>query len=199
MTLTASISDYTISDKNRTLAAYVKHLNALAQARMRAAAEAETLIQQEQLAFEAWRDSLETVPAIKVRAPRSYSMNTLTNYMEMYNAGEPLAYCICCLIGCHTAEQGCSNPLLCYWAAFQPRNVAGVEGQGGGDSCNGVRKGDEQNWGRPHQEAGTHPDLSAFPYVSSLSWCCCITLFLISIMMSECLDRSLECHHGYQS
>lgn len=35
-------------------------------ARAKAAAEAEALLQQEQLAFEAWRDSLETVPTIKV-------------------------------------------------------------------------------------------------------------------------------------
>lgn len=35
--------------------------------RARAAAEAEVLLAEEQLAFEAWRDSLETVPTIKVR------------------------------------------------------------------------------------------------------------------------------------
>ena len=34
--------------------------------RRQAAAEAEVLLRQEQLAFEAWRDSLETVPTIKV-------------------------------------------------------------------------------------------------------------------------------------
>jgi glutamyl-tRNA reductase len=33
--------------------------------RARAAAEAEVLLGEEQLAFEAWRDSLETVPTIK--------------------------------------------------------------------------------------------------------------------------------------
>lgn len=33
--------------------------------RARAAAEAEVLLREEQLAFEAWRDSLETVPTIK--------------------------------------------------------------------------------------------------------------------------------------
>lgn len=35
-------------------------------ARAKAAAEADALLTQEQLAFEAWRDSLETVPTIKV-------------------------------------------------------------------------------------------------------------------------------------
>lgn len=35
--------------------------------RRKAAEEAEVLLDQEQLAFEAWRDSLETVPTIKVR------------------------------------------------------------------------------------------------------------------------------------
>ena len=35
--------------------------------RRKAAAEAEVLLRQEQLSFEAWRDSLETVPTIKVR------------------------------------------------------------------------------------------------------------------------------------
>jgi glutamyl-tRNA reductase len=35
--------------------------------RAKAAAEAEGLLEQEQLAFEAWRDSLETVPTIKAR------------------------------------------------------------------------------------------------------------------------------------
>ena len=35
--------------------------------RRQAAAEAEVLLRQEQLSFEAWRDSLETVPTIKVR------------------------------------------------------------------------------------------------------------------------------------
>ena len=35
-------------------------------ARLRAAEEADALLTQEQLAFEAWRDSLETVPTIKV-------------------------------------------------------------------------------------------------------------------------------------
>ena len=34
--------------------------------RRKAAGEAEVLLRQEQLAFEAWRDSLETVPTIKV-------------------------------------------------------------------------------------------------------------------------------------
>ncbi len=34
--------------------------------RRKAAEEAEVLLDQEQLAFEAWRDSLETVPTIKV-------------------------------------------------------------------------------------------------------------------------------------
>lgn len=37
--------------------------------RQQAAAEAEVLLRQEQLSFEAWRDSLETVPTIKVEAP----------------------------------------------------------------------------------------------------------------------------------
>lgn len=37
--------------------------------RARAAAEAEVLLAEEQLAFEAWRDSLETVPTIKVGGP----------------------------------------------------------------------------------------------------------------------------------
>ena len=36
-------------------------------ARAKAAAEADALLTEEQLAFEAWRDSLETVPTIKVR------------------------------------------------------------------------------------------------------------------------------------
>ena len=35
-------------------------------ARKLAAAQADTLLRQEQLSFEAWRDSLETVPTIKV-------------------------------------------------------------------------------------------------------------------------------------
>ena len=34
--------------------------------RREAAGEAEVLLQEEQLSFEAWRDSLETVPTIKV-------------------------------------------------------------------------------------------------------------------------------------
>ena len=34
--------------------------------RRKAAGEAELLLQEEQLSFEAWRDSLETVPTIKV-------------------------------------------------------------------------------------------------------------------------------------
>ena len=36
------------------------------QERRKAAGEAEVLLRQEQLSFEAWRDSLETVPTIKV-------------------------------------------------------------------------------------------------------------------------------------
>ena len=45
--------------------------------RRKAADEACVLLDQEQLAFEAWRDSLETVPTIKVRErPPSMSIHT---------------------------------------------------------------------------------------------------------------------------
>ena len=40
--------------------------------RREAAGEAEVLLQQEQLSFEAWRDSLETVPTIKVGPLRKF-------------------------------------------------------------------------------------------------------------------------------
>jgi len=40
--------------------------------RRKAAEEAEVLLEQEQLAFEAWRDSLETVPTIKVSSFSSH-------------------------------------------------------------------------------------------------------------------------------
>ena len=51
--------------------------------RREAAGEAEVLLQQEQLSFEAWRDSLETVPTIKARSPyiiATLCLSTLSYY-----------------------------------------------------------------------------------------------------------------------
>ena len=42
--------------------------------RRKAAGEAELLLQEEQLAFEAWRDSLETVPTIKALRSKAESI-----------------------------------------------------------------------------------------------------------------------------
>ena len=49
----------------------VQVVDANKDARAKAAAEADVLLTEEQLAFEAWRDSLETVPTIKVIFPMS--------------------------------------------------------------------------------------------------------------------------------
>lgn len=46
-------------------------------ARARAAAEAESLLQEEQQAFEAWKDSLETVPTIKKLRMKAEAIRTL--------------------------------------------------------------------------------------------------------------------------
>ena len=40
--------------------------------RRKAAGEAEGLLTEERIAFEAWRDSLETVPTIKVGSQRTH-------------------------------------------------------------------------------------------------------------------------------
>ena len=58
--------------------------------RAKAAAEAEVLISEEIQAFEAWRDSLETVPAIKALRGKAESIRTVELEKTLNKMGEGL-------------------------------------------------------------------------------------------------------------
>ncbi|KAI7837057.1 hypothetical protein COHA_009133 [Chlorella ohadii] len=58
--------------------------------RARAAAEAEVLLKEEQLAFEAWRDSLETVPTIKALRGKAESIRAAELEKTLNKLGEGL-------------------------------------------------------------------------------------------------------------
>lgn len=58
--------------------------------RARAAAEAEVLLQEEQLAFEAWRDSLETVPTIKALRGKAESIRAAELEKTLNKLGDGL-------------------------------------------------------------------------------------------------------------
>lgn len=58
--------------------------------RARAAAEAEVLLQEEQLAFEAWRDSLETVPTIKALRGKAEAIRAVELEKTLNKLGDGL-------------------------------------------------------------------------------------------------------------
>jgi glutamyl-tRNA reductase len=58
------------------------------EARKAAAQEAEVLLKEEQLAFEAWRDSLETVPTIKALRQKAEDVRSLETDKAIKKLGE---------------------------------------------------------------------------------------------------------------
>lgn len=74
-----------------SLSAVLQVVEANKDSRAKAAAEASALLHQEQLAFEAWRDSLETVPTIKVGSCCRVSVGNparLTTRMNAFLGGQ---------------------------------------------------------------------------------------------------------------
>ena len=65
------------------------------EAREEACREAEVILAQEQAAFEAWRDSLETVPTIK--ALRTKAEDIRQSEFEKVGAARPLIRFISCI------------------------------------------------------------------------------------------------------
>jgi glutamyl-tRNA reductase len=83
------------------------------EARAAAAAEAEVLLAEEQLAFEAWRDSLETVPTIKALRGKAETIRATELEKTLNKLGDGLTNKqkkVCgCVLGCQLSCQGVAS------------------------------------------------------------------------------------------